>query len=162
MRDLRRFDRKLSEEDALKVLRDSEYGFLATANPDGTPYAVPMNSALVGRTLYFHCARAGQKLENLQQRPRACYTCVLYAQNQPQAFTYVYASCVAEGSVRLVTDEAERLRGMRALVQKYSPEYLDGPEYRRTMRGMPAVVMLAFEIEAFQGKANKGRLAQGG
>ena len=35
MRDLRRMDRKLSEEDALTVLRDCEYGFLCTVNEDG-------------------------------------------------------------------------------------------------------------------------------
>ena len=95
MRDLRRMDRKLSDEDALRVLRESEYGFLATVNGDGSPYAVPMAGALEGEdTLYFHCARAGQKLENLAREPRACYTCVLYAKNQPAEFTQVYASCV--------------------------------------------------------------------
>ena len=161
MRDLRRMDRKLSEEDALTVLRDCEYGFLCTVNGDGSPYAVPMCAALVGRTLYFHCARAGQKLENLAARPRACFSCVLYAENQPSKFTYVYASCVAEGNVRLVTDEAERQAGMRAICEKYSGDWMDGPEHERAMRGMPAVVMLAMEVDAFQGKGNRGRLMEG-
>ena len=161
MRDLRRMDRKLSEEDALTVLRDCEYGFLCTVNEDGSPYAVPMCAALVGHTIYFHCARAGQKLENLTARPRACFSCVLYAENQPSKFTYVYASCVAEGNVRLVTDEAERQAGMRAICEKYSGDWMDGPEHERAMRGMPAVVMLAMEVDAFQGKGNKGRLVEG-
>ena len=29
------------------------------------------------------------------------------------------------------------------------------------MRGMPAVVMLAMEVDAFQGKGNRGRLMEG-
>ena len=161
MRDLRRMDRKLSDRDALTVLQESEYGFLATVNGDGSPYAVPMCFALAGRTLYFHSAKAGQKLENLKARPRACFSCVLYAQNQPKEFTYLYASCVAEGDVRFVTDEAERQAGMRALCEKYSADWLDTPEHERTMRGMPAVVMLAMEIETFQGKGNRGRLVEG-
>ena len=161
MRDLRRMDRKLSEEDALTVLRECEYGFLCTVNADGSPYAVTMCAALVVRTLYFHCARAGQKLENLTERPRACFSCVLYAENQPSKFTDVYASCVAEGNVRLVTDEAERLAGMRAICEKYSGDWLDGPEHARAMRGMPAVVMLAMEVDSFQGKGNRGRLVEG-
>lgn len=161
MRELRRVDRKLSEEDALTVLGKSEYGFLCTVNGDGTPYAVPICAALVGRTLYFHSAKAGQKLENLARQPRACYSCVLYAENQPREFTYVYASCVAEGKVRTVTDEAERQAGMRAICEKYAPAYMDGPEHERAMRGMPAVVMLAMEVDAFQGKGNKGRLVEG-
>ena len=86
---------------------------------------------------------------------------MLYAENQPSKFTYVYASCVAEGNVRLVTDEAERQAGMRAICEKYSGDWMDGPEHERAMRGMPAVVMLAMEVDAFQGKGNKGRLVEG-
>lgn len=162
MRELRRMDRKLSDEAALKVLRESEYGFLATVNEDGSPYVVPMAGALAadGRTLYFHCARAGQKLDNLARDARACYTCVLYAHNQPAEFTQVYASCVAEGRVRRVTDEAERLRGMAAIMEKYSAEYIGTPGYEKTMKGMPAVVMLALEVQALQGKGNRGRLTE--
>lgn len=163
MRDLRRMDRKLSEQDALRVLRESEYGVLATINADGSPYAVPMAGALAenGRTLYFHCARAGHKLENLDREPRACFTCVLYAKNQPAEFTQLYASCVAEGRVRRVTGEEERLRAMGLLMEKYSAEYIGTPAFEKTMRGMPAVVILALEVEAFQGKANRGQLAEG-
>ena len=79
----------------------------------------------------------------------------------PRDLTYVYASCVAEGNVRLVTDEAERQAGMRAICEKYSGDWMDGPEHERVMRGMPAVVMLGMEVDAFQGKGNKGRLVEG-
>lgn len=162
MRDLRRMDRKLSDEDALRVLRESEYGFLATVNEDGSPYVVPLAGAMAdGRTVYFHCARAGQKLENLAREPRACYTCVLYAENQPAEFTQLYASCVAEGTVRLVTDEAERQKGMQAIMEKYSAAYIGTPAYEKTMRGMPAVVVLALDVTALQGKGNRGRLMGG-
>lgn len=160
MRELRRQDRKLSEEDARKVLAKAPYGVLATVNEDGSPYAVPMAAALVGNTLYMHCGRAGQKLENLRRDPRACYTCVLYAENLPSEFSMDFASCVAEGCVRILEDEAERLAGMRAIAQKYSPEYMDTPNYERTMRGMPAVVMLAMELDGVQGKAPRRKMRE--
>ena len=160
MRELRRQDRKLSEADARRVLEESEYGFLATVNEDGSPYVVPMAAALCGNTLYMHCSRAGQKLDNIRRDARACYTCVLYADNQPAEFAMNFASCVAEGRVRIITDEQERMTGMRAIAAKYSKEYLDTPGYERTMRGMPAVVMLAMELDGFQGKANRGRLKE--
>ena len=86
---------------------------------------------------------------------------MLYAENQPREFTYVYASCVAEGKVRTVTDEAERQAGMRAICEKYSCAWIGSPEHERAMRGMPAVVMLAMEVDAFQGKGNRGRLMEG-
>ena len=67
---------------------------------------------------------------------------------------------MAEGRIRIVEDEAERLTGMRAIAEKYSAEYLDTPNYERTMRGMPAVVMLAMELEGVQGKAPRRKMRE--
>ena len=47
---------------------------------------------------------------------------------------------------------------MRRLNEKYCPDQLDCPAYERTMRGMPAVVMLRLRVDALCGKANRGRL----
>ena len=160
MRDLRRQDRKLSDADARRVLAESEYGFLSTISEDGSPYSVPMAGALVGDTIYFHSGKAGHKLDNLRRDDRACYSCVLYAQNEPSTLSMSYASCVAEGRVRFVTDEEERQRAMRAIVEKYAPDELDNENYCRTMKVMPAVVILAMELTGFQGKANKGKLKE--
>lgn len=161
MRDLCRVDRKLSEEDAKKVLQKARFGTLATINEDGWPYAVPMAFALVGDTLYFHSAKRGQKLENLKRDARASFTAVLYANNVPERFEVVFASAIARGPVRIIADETERMDAMRAICEKYSAEYVDTPAYERTMKGMPAVVMFALEIQQLRGKANKGRLLDG-
>ncbi len=158
MRELCRVDRKLSEEDALYVLAQASHGTLCTINEDGWPYGVPMASALKGRTLYFHTAKRGQKLENLRRCEKASYTAVLYADNVPQRFEMIFASAIAQGRVREITEEAERLEAMRIICEKYSAEYLDTENYHRTMKGMPALVMLAMDIDEVRGKANKGKL----
>ena len=161
MREMRRQDRKLSEQDAYRVLRESEYGVLATVNEDGSPYAVPMAGELVDGVLYFHSALKGQKLDNIAHDPRACYTCVLYAENQPAEFTYVYASCVVHGRLRVVQSEEERMLAINAICRKYSADHMGSPAHERVMRGMPVIVLLALEIEAIEGKANRGRLLEG-
>ena len=158
LKPLRRVDRQTSREDALRVIAESEYGFLAVTGEDGVARAIPMAHVLVGECLYFHCARAGQKLDDLARRPRAGYTCVLHARNVPDAYTVQYASAMAEGAVSIVTEEAERQAAMRALMEKFSPAYLDCPAYEKTMRGMPAVVMLKMELDAVCGKANRGKI----
>ncbi|HIX34193.1 MAG TPA: pyridoxamine 5'-phosphate oxidase family protein [Candidatus Gemmiger avium] len=155
---LRRIDRKLSYEDAMTVLRESEYGFLSTINEDGTPHCVPLAFALYNGALYFHCARAGQKLDNLRRDNRAQFTCVRNSRTVPMQFTIEFASCMVDGLVHFVEDEQERMDAMRAICEKYDPEGLDTPSYERIMRGMPAVVMLRMEITALCGKANRGKL----
>lgn len=158
MPQMRRKDRQLSPQDARTVLQQSEYGFLATVNADGSPYCVPMSGALVGDVLYFHGARAGQKLDNLRNDSRACFSAVLNAQNMAAEFTFVYASCVATGTLREITDEAGRMAAIRAICQKYSADFVDTDAYTRTLKALPAVAVFALEIETLTGKANKGRL----
>lgn len=38
MREMRRKDRMLTDEEAYKLLKETEYGVLSTICPDGTPY----------------------------------------------------------------------------------------------------------------------------
>ena len=41
---------------------------------DGWPYGIPMDHVLLDGKLYFHCAKAGKKLEALREDDRVCYT----------------------------------------------------------------------------------------
>lgn len=156
MNPLRRVDLKTTPEQAMEILRQSEYGFLSTINSDGTPHSVPIAFAVEGEYIYFHCARAGQKLDNLDRDNRASFSCVARYTPCPEKYTVAYSSCMVEGHVERVTDEAERTRSMKALVDKYCPGQWDGESCRRTMKGMPAVVMLRMKIENICGKTNRG------
>ena len=158
MNTLRRIDRKTSDADAMRILQDSLYGTLATVNEDGSPYCVPMSHVVWNGALYFHCARAGQKLDNLRRDARASFSCVLSSEILRAEYSVKYASCMAEGMLEEVSDEGERQKAMRRLNEKYCPDHLDCPAYERTMRGMPAVVMLRLRVDALCGKANRGRL----
>lgn len=154
MQQMRRQDRQLSQEQAWQVLRQSDHGFLAMTDGQGAPYCVPLAYAVVGATLYFHSGRKGQKLDCIRQNPRVCFSCVLHHQNQPAQYTMQYASCVAVGNARLVADEAERQAAIRAIFEKYSPQHLDCPAYDRMMRAMPAIELVAVEVDELCGKAN--------
>ena len=45
MREMRRKDRLLDSADAVEILKNGEYGVLATVTEDGSPYSVPMSYA---------------------------------------------------------------------------------------------------------------------
>ena len=45
MREMRRKDRQLDSADTLEILKNGEYGVLATVTEDGSPYGVPMSYA---------------------------------------------------------------------------------------------------------------------
>ena len=56
-REMRRSKQILSQETAEKILREGEFGVLALSGDDGYGYALPINYAVEGNKIYFHCAK---------------------------------------------------------------------------------------------------------
>lgn len=52
-------------QEATAILDVAEFGVLSTIGNDGQPYGVPLNYIYKDRAIYFHCAVAGQKLDNI-------------------------------------------------------------------------------------------------
>lgn len=80
MREMRRYDHRLTEAETMEIIRQGEYGVLCTVTAEGLPYGVPISYALDegANVLYFHgTIQEGQKTENLAHQPQACLTVVL-------------------------------------------------------------------------------------
>lgn len=93
------------------------------------PYVVPLNfgfapaqGSLPDR-FYFHCAPAGRKLDLIRACNRVCVQLdcdhELVVADQSCGWGMRYASVVAEGIASLVSDAAERRRGLDALMAHY-------------------------------------------
>jgi len=91
-RAMRRSDKQISPAQAEAILARAEYGTLATVNEDGYPYAVPMNFVYFGGNVYFHCALEGQKLDNIANEPRVCFSAVAESEIAPDKLTTRYQS----------------------------------------------------------------------
>lgn len=76
MPSVRRKDREISSREAVALLDCAEYGILSTADRDGQPYGVPMSYAYQNGCIFFHCALAGHKLDNLAANPNVSF-CVV-------------------------------------------------------------------------------------
>lgn len=125
-RPVRRKDRLMPEEDTLALLERGEYGVLATVTPGGHPRAVPLSYVVLDGDLYFHCAKQGEKLDDLAHQP-LCSFCVV-GETQPlydTNFTTRYESAVVHGEAFPVENEEEKRRALLALVKKYLPGHLD-------------------------------------
>ena len=78
---LRRKDRLRTEEEARAIMESCDFAVLSTADSENMPYGVPVSVVLEENRLYFHCAKAGRKLENIQQNPHRATRTV------PQGYT---------------------------------------------------------------------------
>ena len=135
-RDIRRKDRVLSCDAAWKLLERGEYGFLAMQGMNGYGYGIPLSYAMRDRSLYFHCAPSGFKLDSLDVCDRVSFCVVGRTEVMPARFT-----------------EAERLEALRLLAAKYSPDYRETAEkYIAGSFGRTEVLRLDIEHVTGKGK----------
>ena len=150
---MRRKDRERDAAFAYEVLRDCEYITLATINPDGTPYCIPLFFAMVDNVIYFHCATEGQKLDNICFNNNVCITGVRFTKVLPEKFTTEYESAVANGICIEVTDENEKIMGLRRITEKYAPDNMENFDSAlEKFKNMFSTYKI--EIKQITGKAN--------
>ena len=108
------------DRDTIYAILDEAYichlGFVV----DGQPFVIPTIHARVGETLYFHGSAASRMLRSLRDGVDACVTVTLLdgLVLARSAFHHSmnYRSVVVLGKGREVTDRAEKLRALDAIV----------------------------------------------
>ncbi|MCQ2289414.1 MAG: pyridoxamine 5'-phosphate oxidase family protein [Muribaculaceae bacterium] len=126
---MRRADREMSADWALEVLKRAPYVTVSFVDGD-QPYAVPLSLAHAdGDTLYFHCAQEGKKLDLIARNSAvflsAVSRCKPVVGPHDNSFTLEFASATACGIASVVTDDAEKLRAMRLICQRFLPRHMD-------------------------------------
>lgn len=117
------------------------------------PYVVPLNFAREGDAVWFHAAKAGHKLDCLRATPAVCVEVDRFIglRSGPRAcddWSSDYESVIGFGTAEIVEDAAEKRRGLRALMRKYSGhEDWELPE--ASVRG---TVVVRIRLDSLSGK----------
>jgi hypothetical protein len=152
-RPIRRADRALLQEDAIKILEKGEYGILSTVSSDGQPYGVPVSYCYADNLLYFHCAVEGHKLDNLISNNRVSFCVVGDTEVLSDKFATRYESAIAFGHAFELTSD-EKSSALTELLKKYSPDLLEkGQRYIKS--DIEKTRVYKIEIEVLSGKARK-------
>ena len=97
MKELRRKDREIPNDEALSILSSAEYGVLSTSSPGGIPYGVPLSFCLIDGSIYFHCAMEGRKIENIENNSTVSFCVVGATEVLPSKFGTKYESTIVSG-----------------------------------------------------------------
>ena len=147
---LRRYKQQIPEAEAKEILRKATNGVLCLVDYDDKPYGVPMSFIYDGnRSIYFHCALAGRKIECIKHNSNACFTIIDQDEIHPKEFTTYFRSVIVEGIVRIIEDRNEMIEALRLLSTKYSPGIDCEPEIEK---GINRVLILKLEIDSITGK----------
>lgn len=149
---MRRKDRHLSAQAANEILEKGAVCHLALVG-QGEPYVVTLNYGYRDSILYFHCARAGKKLELLEQNSRVCFTVVEHGPVLPAEiacdFTMKFRSVVGYGSARIIAGYEEKSAALGIIMAQYAPGEF---EFRETM--LAATTVFAVDVASMSAKSN--------
>jgi len=154
MREMRRKDREMPADFALKVADTCAYAVLATINPDGSPYCIPLSFAREGEWLYFHSAEEGHKIDNLKSNNKTCVSCVGATSPIPEDHAMEYESAVINGTASEVTGREEKLHALELICRRYTPENMAGFD-AAIEKNFGRTAVWKIHIDEISGKARK-------
>ncbi len=149
---LRRSDRAMDPLNAARVLENGEYGTLCMTEDDGAPYAVQINYVYDGKkSIYIHSALCGHKIECLMRDPRVCFSVTGECSVLPKHFSEAYESVLLRGVAVEVTEDDEKQRALKALIDKYSPDFRE-KGYIYAQRAEAKTRVFRIEIKSWSAK----------
>lgn len=149
----------LDKEIIISLLNTAVVGRLGTNGHDGYPMIKPLNFVYDQNKIYFHSARAGEKIEDIKRDNRVCFEVDLAIAHvksceSPCRSHYLYRSVIIKGRASLVSSASERMQGLKLLMEKYQPEggYGDFPQEK-----VDITEVVRIDIEEMVGKEDLGK-----
>lgn len=149
-RKMRRFKQQLTEDEAVKILKNSKSGVLAVNGDDGSPYTVPLNFVYTDSKIYFHCAKSGHKLDAIKNDSKVSFCVIAEDKVDSEKLTTLFKSVIVFGKAKIMENEAEIKSAMTAFGLKYNNDInAVEKEIQREWNGLCCVEI---EIEHITGK----------
>lgn len=144
---MRRKDREVLDETIIEgILSTATVCRLALVD-NGEPYLVPMSYGYRKRALFMHSAAVGRKMDILRRQARVCFEIegpVELVRHPEACYWGVKArSIIGYGNVSILTERAEKLEGLDALMRQHGKQ--DANTY--DPRNVESLVMLRLDID---------------
>jgi hypothetical protein len=124
MRPMRREKHRMPAEECEALLARAEVLRLGLADADG-PYVVPVNHGYHDGRIYVHGAAEGRRIDAVRGGARVCFEadeCEIVRSDRACGFTARFRSVIGYGTARVLSDEAEKRRGLDVLMHHHGAE----------------------------------------
>ena len=150
-RDMRRKNQLLPQEEAEAILRQGTSGVLSLLGDGGYPYGVPLSYVYHNGKLYFHCAKAGHKLDAIRWEGKCSFCVIDQDQVAPEKYTTYFRSVIAFGRIRILEDPEEKRAALEVQGKRFNPHDPEGLEKEITS-SWNSVCVLEMKVEHLTGK----------
>ena len=120
---MRKESRAMDSGWALEAMHKAPYITVSFIDEDGKPYGLPLSLASDDDVnWYFHGALEGKKLEAIKAHPEvrlsAVTRCTPTVGPKDGSFTLQFKSAIAFGKAEIVTEDAEKIHGLRLICER--------------------------------------------
>jgi len=121
---LRRSDKQWNDREEIEQVLASVRIMTVACCLENEPYLFTVDFAWEPQTrqLWFHSAVEGRKMGIIKANPRVCVTVVEDRGYVEGECDHAYRSLILEGQAHIVTDLAEKRRGLELLARKHEPQ----------------------------------------
>ncbi len=150
---MRRKDKEINDIVAIEsIIRRASVCRLAMCQ-DGRPYMVPLCFGYKDRTLYFHSAEKGRKIEILRRNNNVCFEVDIDHQlmqaDQACGWGMKYRSVMGFGRARLIEDAESKRQALDIIMQHYSDKAFEYPS-----EAIESTMIIKVEIDSMTGKSS--------
>lgn len=151
---MRRKDREMPESFAWGIVDKCEWAMLGLVDPAGDPYTIPVTIAREDRRIYFHSALGGFKVDCLKNHGQVCMACVGDTHRLENLFTTEFESAVLRGIAVEVSDEQEKIHGLRLICERHTPANMENFD-DAIARSLSRTGVWRVEVQEITGKRKK-------
>ena len=168
---MRRKDRELSRDEALKIIDKCEYAVISCVDSKGEIFSLPLSIVRENMSIFIHGATSGGKCENFVNG-RVCKIVAVSSNSVPRlsseffesikddhvklgkyAFTTEYKSAIATSTAHLLSDKDAKLHALRLLSQKYCAAYMSAFDAATPAEVINHMNIFEFKITELSAKA---------
>ena len=155
---MRRTDKEIQDQTLIsQVIENAQICRLGLAK-NNIPYILPVSFGYDGTGIYFHTAKEGRKIDFMTANNRVCFEFehgvqLIRHDSNPCKWTFSFQSVIGYGTVRELTELAERTAGLNQVMQHYA-----GRAWPFTAEDIEAIRVWRIAIESLTGKQSKDKL----
>lgn len=152
---MRRSDREITDRtDIDRIIHGSQVCHLAFAQGD-EPYVIPISFGYDGKSLYFHTARRGRKIDFIAANPRVCFQLerdvkLITDPEDPCEWSFSFESAVGYGTISEIASPEERIHALSQIMVHYS-----GREWAFEPADLGSVKLWRLVVDRVTGKRSR-------
>jgi len=155
---MRRSDREITEKSELvDILEKGDSCHIALCDGD-TPYLVTMNYGFEWNDnlkIYLHCAGEGKKIDLIKKNQKVCFSVdtghELVIAEKACGWGMKYKSIVASGTIEIIENNADKIKGLNLLMKHYAGE----TDFKYEEKMLQATTVLKIIVSEVTGKEKK-------